>query len=218
MHFTIADITCFHISALLRGFLVLFMLKFQQKMLLFMWHDLLFSGAKDDSVIFVSLCLCVSVGRIIGLERERVIALSAAPNALGGGGRVYCVFLHIFWLIVPISQGQWKEVRAKSQEPRIDHFKGKIHLQNWIYIVLIHWFLIVNLLSTNTSIQSVTATSMETKMASVTFWAVSQKLSSHPSNIIMHAIMLFHYSLSMEQLQDLFLDDIITTVCLWMSA
>lgn len=46
---------------------------------------MLFSGAKDDSVMFVSLCLCVSAGRIMWLEMERVIALSAAqqPQRLG---------------------------------------------------------------------------------------------------------------------------------------
>lgn len=36
----------------------------QENIVLFMWYDLLFHGAKDDSVIFVSLCLCVFVARI----------------------------------------------------------------------------------------------------------------------------------------------------------
>lgn len=68
------------------------MLNFEQNALLFICRVLLFSGAKDDSVIFVSLCLCVSVGRIIGLESERVIALSAAQNTLGDWGLVHCFF------------------------------------------------------------------------------------------------------------------------------
>lgn len=83
--------------------------------MLFIWYDLLFGGAKDENVIFVSLCLFVHVGKIIGLERERVIALSAVPNPLRGLGTSLLSLLHIFWLMVPISQGRWKEVRDSSQ-------------------------------------------------------------------------------------------------------
>lgn len=79
---------------------------------LFTWNDSLFSGAKGDFVIFVSLyCLCASLGRIIELESERVTALSAARNILRGQGLVSC-FLHIFW---PVSQGQRKEVSNSSE-------------------------------------------------------------------------------------------------------
>lgn len=49
-------------------------LKFQQNILGV--HELLFHGAKDDFVIFVSLCLCVSMARKI--DWERVIAHSVA--------------------------------------------------------------------------------------------------------------------------------------------
>lgn len=57
---------------------------------------MLFSGAKDDSVTFVSLCLCVSAGRIMWLEMERVIALSAAQQPQRLGTSLLCGFFFFF--------------------------------------------------------------------------------------------------------------------------
>lgn len=77
--------------------------------------DFLFSGAKDDYFcVAVFVCLCGQDYRT--REGERVVALSAAPNTLTGRALVYCGFLHIFWLMVLISQYQWKEVRDSSEQ------------------------------------------------------------------------------------------------------
>lgn len=59
---------------------------------------MLFSGAKDDSVMFVSLCLCVSAGRIMWLEMERVIALSAAQQPQRLGTSLLWVFFFAYLL------------------------------------------------------------------------------------------------------------------------
>ena len=68
-------------------------------------------------MILLYLCnyVCVSVGRIIELESERVIAFSAARNTLRGW-RLVSWFLHILWLIVPFLQGQWKETKNNSEQ------------------------------------------------------------------------------------------------------
>ncbi|MEQ2303797.1 hypothetical protein AMECASPLE_020509 [Ameca splendens] len=56
------------------------MLNSGQTALLFR-RNLLFSGATDDSVIFVLLCLCVSVGRNIALESECYCYLSNTKHS-----------------------------------------------------------------------------------------------------------------------------------------
>lgn len=127
-------------SAQLRGFRLCFvhMLKFEHATSLFTCHDLLFGGAKDVSVIFF-----VFVSLWAGWEEKRgrqvVVALSTGKKKPRGWELVY--FLHIFWLIVPISLSQWTEVTGHFKN-KVDHsFKGKVHrgrepivsdLQKWI--------------------------------------------------------------------------------------
>lgn len=66
----VADRTCFMILSQC----FVHVLKFQQ--IILGAHELLFLGAKDDFVIFASLCLCVSMAR--NIDWERVIAHSVA--------------------------------------------------------------------------------------------------------------------------------------------
>lgn len=137
-----ADISCFHFSALLKRFLFLrfvHMLKFGAACLAVLLTRFALSVVlKDDFVIFVSLCLCVFVGRIIGLGRKGVIE----PNTPRTWRHSllcffffgYFCFLHILWLIVPNSQRPVKGGLGQFRAMWLIAWKGKPALQiksNW---------------------------------------------------------------------------------------
>lgn len=137
-----------------------------------MWHDLLFHGAEDDSVIFLCHYVCVSLWPGLEIERERVIALSAAWNALKGWGLVgfFCTY-----------------------------FSGWRCQFHCIYIELFHLFRITNPVNTNTDSCS---PKIEIAASNLFLWnclkncrAVNQKLPSHPSKCTMHAIIVPCYSI-----------------------